>query len=258
MAISYDVQDGIAIIKFNNPAKLNALTLAMYEELANSFKRAAGDPKVAVCILTGEGEKSFCVGADLDESIPFLMEGNHDISEWDDTHLKNTQMFKPIIGAVNGYCFGGGLEILLSTDIRISSNTALFGFPEVGIGVVPAGGTLVRLVRQISYARTMELILTGRKFSAVEALSYGILNEVVEPSELMDHALCYAEMILDNSANAVQVAKESVIRLMSLPMEAAFHEEALWGQRAFTNKDAEEGIKAFFENRKPKFPSKNW
>jgi enoyl-CoA hydratase len=258
MAIHYDVQDGIAQITFNNPEKLNAMTLQMYEDIADSFKRAASDPKVGVCILTGAGEKSFCVGADLSESIPFLMEGDHDISAWDDSHLKHTKMFKPIISAVNGYCFGAGLEILLATDIRIASKNAIFGLPEVGIGAVPAGGTLVRLVKQIPYARAMELILTGRKFSAAEALEYGILNQVTEPDELLPTAISLAESMLQNSSNAVQVAKESVLRLMSLPMDSAFHEEALWGQKAFLNKDAAEGIQAFFEKRKPEFPSKKW
>ncbi len=257
MSIKYDVQDGVALITINRPDKHNSLTLAMYSDLANAFKQAAADPKVGVCILTGAGEKAFCVGADLTESIPHLAKG-HLISEWNDTHLKNTPMFKPIIGAVNGMCMGGGLELLLGTDIRLATRDARFSFPEVGIGAVPAGGSLVRLVRQISFNRAMELILTGRVFSAQEALDYNILNQVVAAEELMAGAYKYAEMILAQSAVAVQTAKESILRLMSLPMETAFHEEALWGARAFESADTKEGLRAFYEKRKPVFPSKKW
>jgi enoyl-CoA hydratase/carnithine racemase len=241
----------------DRPEKLNSLTLAMYDQLAAAFKNAAADPKVGVCILTGAGTKSFCVGADLTESIPHLAKG-HLISEWNDTHLKNTPMFKPIIGAVNGMCMGGGLELLLGTDIRFAVPEAKFSFPEVGIGAVPAGGSLVRLVRQISFSRTMELILTGKTFSAEQALAYNILNDVVEAKELMNHALQCAEQILSRSAIAVQTAKESILRMMSIPMETAFHEEALWGARAFESVDTKEGLQAFYEKRKPTFPSKKW
>lgn len=257
MAIDYDVQNGIALITINRPEKRNSLTLAMYDQLADSFKRAAADPKVGVCILTGAGDKAFCVGADLTESIPHLAKG-HLISEWNDTHLKNTPMFKPIIGAVNGLCMGGGLELLLGTDIRVAVADAKFSFPEVGIGAVPAGGSLVRLVRQISFCRTMELILTGKTVSAQQALDYQILNDVVASDDLMKTAYQYAEQILSKSATAVHVAKESILRMMSIPMETAFHEEALWGARAFESEDTKEGLQAFYSKRKPVFPSKKW
>lgn len=255
--ISYEVNKGIAVIKFNRPEKLNTLTLQMYEDLGKAFQRAQSDPEVAVCILTGEGQKAFCVGADLTESIPYLNQG-HYIDEWDAAHLKHIKMSKPIIGAINGMCMGGGFEIMLGTDIRVASDKAVFALPEVSLGIVPAGGTLVRLARQIPYVRAMELILSGEKIDAKTALDYGILNYVVEPEEVMDKAMEIAEKFLSLSTVAVQTAKEAVIKLREIPLEQAFETEAMLGYKAFTSSDAKEGLDAFYNKRKPDFPSRKW
>lgn len=255
--IIYEVKDGTAIIKFNRPEKLNTLTLQMYEDLGNAFIQAQSDPTVAACILTGEGEKAFCVGADLGESIPYLSEG-HYIDEWDAAHLKHIKMNKPIISAINGMCMGGGFEIMLGTDIRVSSRTAIFSLPEVSLGIVPAGGTLTRLSRQIPYAKAMELILTGDKIDAQKALEYGILNYVVEPDQVMNKAREIANKFRSLSTTAVQIAKEAVIKLKEMPLDQAFEVEAMIGYKAFTSPDAKEGLKAFYSKRKPNFPSKKW
>ncbi len=255
--ISYEVQGGIAVIKINRPEKLNTLTLQMYEDLGAAFQMAQSDPEVAVCILTGEGEKSFCVGADLVESIPYLNQG-HYIDEWDAAHLKHIKMNKPIISAINGMCMGGGFEIMLGTDIRVASSTSIFALPEVSLGIVPAGGTLARLARQIPYVKAMELILTGDKIDAQKALEYGVLNYVVEPSQVMCKAMEIAEKFLSLSTTAVQIAKESAIKLREMPLEQAFETEAMLGYKAFTSEDAKEGLDAFYNKRKPNFPSKKW
>lgn len=255
--IGYEVQNGIAVIKFNRPEKLNTLTLQMYEDLGTAFQMAQSNPAVAVCILTGEGERSFCVGADLVESIPYLNQG-HYIDEWDAAHLKHIKMNKPIICAINGMCMGGGFEIMLGTDIRVASSTSIFALPEVSLGIVPAGGTLVRLARQIPYVKAMELILTGDKIDAQKALEYGVLNYVVEPSQVMDKAMEIANKFLSLSTTAVQIAKESVIKLREMSLEQAFETEAMLGYKAFTSADAKEGLDAFYNKRKPNFPSKKW
>lgn len=257
MSIKYEVQGGIALITLNRPEKLNTLTLQMYEDLGAAFIEAGRDPKVAVCVLTGAGEKAFCVGADLTESIPHLANG-HYIDEWDFAHMKHVAMYKPIIAAVNGFCMGGGFEILFGTDIRVASSKAVFKLPEVSLGIVPAGGTLARLARQIPYARAMELILTGRQITAAEALDYGILNYVVEPAQVMDKAMEIAGSILPLSTTAVQTAKESVLKLLGLPLEAAYDTESMLGYKAFTSADAKEGLAAFYEKRSPRFPSQKW
>lgn len=255
--IGYEVHSGIAVIKFNRPEKLNTLTLQMYEDLGAAFQMAQSNPEVAVCILTGEGEKSFCVGADLVESIPYLNQG-HYIDEWDAAHLKHIKMNKPIISAINGMCMGGGFEIMLGTDIRVASSTSIFALPEVSLGIVPAGGTLARLARQIPYVKAMELVLTGDKIDAQKALEYGLLNYVVEPSQVMDKAMEIAGKFLSLSTTAVQIAKESVIKLKEIPLEQSFETEAMLGYKAFTSADAKEGLDAFYNKRKPNFPSKKW
>lgn len=251
MAIRYASATHIAVITIDRPEKLNALTLTMYQELGAAFVRAKNDPDVRVIILTGAGERAFCVGADLTESIPALAEGRFDISEWDDAHLKHTGLHKPVITAVNGMCMGGGFEIMLATDLRVASDTSVFALPEPGIGIVPAGGTLARLTRQIAHAHAMEILLTADRFSAQQMQTMGVLNRVVPQAELMPTAIALARKIAALSPSATQLIKESVYDLADRPLDEAFHHEAIWGQRAFTSPDAKLGLTAFYERRKP-------
>ncbi|MEU5702180.1 enoyl-CoA hydratase/isomerase family protein [Streptomyces aurantiacus] len=254
--ITLDRDGDVAIIRFDRADKLNALTLAMYDELGEAFAEVRDDDAYAVAVLTGSGERAFCVGADLTESIPALAEGRFDISHWDAAHQKHTRLFKPVIAAVNGLCLGGGFEIMLSTDIRIATESAEFALPESGVGVVPAGGTLTRLTRQIPYAWAMELMLQGDRISATQALRYGLLNEVVPAHDLMEAALERAHRLAGRSGSALATIKEAVLRLGDLPQDQAFHSEALYGQKAFTSSDAREGLSAFAERRPPDFPSR--
>lgn len=253
--VRLDRSGAIATITIDRPEKLNALTLAMYDELGAAFSEVRDNPAIAVAILTGAGDRAFCVGADLTESIPVLTSGSFDISRWDDAHQKNSRLDKPVIGAVNGLCLGGGFEILLSTDLRIATDTATFAFPETGIGIVPAGGTLVRLARQIPYAFAMDLLLRGTRIDAATAQRYGIVNEVVPAADLLGTAMTVAEELLTRSRTAVAIAKRAVRELLDLPSEAAFRREAELGQEAFTSDDAREGLAAFAERRPPRFPS---
>ncbi|MDQ7909990.1 enoyl-CoA hydratase/isomerase family protein [Phytohabitans sp. ZYX-F-186] len=256
MTITLERQDAVAVVTIDRPEKLNSLTLAMYRQLGEALIEVHADPAIAVAVLTGRGERAFCVGADLTESIPALAEGRFDISEWDDAHQKHVRQRKPVIAAVNGLCLGGGFEIMLSTDIRIASATAEFGLPEVGIGVVPAGGTLVRLTRQIPYAWAMQLMLGGDRVGAETALRFGLLNDVVAPDALLDTAMTWAARLARNSGTAMAVVKEAVQYLSDLPSDQAFRYEALLGQKAFTSADAREGMAAFYAGRRPNFPSR--
>ena len=139
MAIAYELSGGVAEIRFDRPAKLNALTLDMYEQLGQAWADARDDPAVRVVLLTGAGERAFCVGADLEESIPALASGRFDISRWDPAHLKGMAFYKPIVAAVNGLCLGGGFEILLATDIRIASSTRELRLPRADHGLRARG-----------------------------------------------------------------------------------------------------------------------
>jgi len=249
MTIAYQVEDRVAIIRFDRPGKLNALTLAMYRELGAAFERARDDDGVRVVVLTGAGDRAFCVGADLGESIPALARNEITISAWDAAHLKGVALHKPVIAAINGLCLGGGFEIMLATDLRIASADAKFGLPEPKLGIVPAGGTLVRLRRQVAHAHAMELLLTGRQFSADRMKAFGIVNEVVPRADVLDTALAWAREIRGLSPTALAVIKKSVDRLADLPLAEAFDEEARLGQVAFTSADAQQGLAAFAQGR---------
>lgn len=255
-AVTYAVDDGIALVTIDRPDKLNALTLDMYEQLSRAFDLARDDDRVGVVIVTGAGERAFCVGADLYESIPALAEGLFDVSHWDGAHQKHTTLYKPVIAAVSGLCLGGGLELMLSADLRICSDDARFALPEAGVGVVPAGGTLTRLVRQIPYALAMELMMLGDQIGADEAARFGLVNRVVPPGAVMQAAREMAQRLLSRSGSALEIIKSSVLRLSDMPADVAFHAEAMYGQKAFTSQDAQEGLAAFAERRPAAFPTR--
>ena len=250
MSILYRVDAGVAHVSFNRPEKLNAMTLAMYEELGRAFERAQTDVDVRVILLTGSGDKAFCVGADLTESIPALAEGRFDISEWDRAHIKQDGFYKPVVAAINGLCMGAGFEIMLAADIRVASDTAEFALPEASMGFVPAGGTLVRLTRQIAFAHAMEIMLTGQRFKAARLAEMGLINRVVPPAQLQEAALSYAHAIASKGRVAVEVIKRAALTLGHLPLGEAFEQEAVLGQTAFTSPEAKEGLRRFIDRKR--------
>lgn len=245
MAIDVTRDGAVATVRFARPEKLNALTLAMYDDLGRAFAEIGCDDRIHAVVLAGAGDRAFCVGADLTESIPALASGRFDISAWDPAHLKTGAFYKPIVAAVRGLCLGGGFEIMLATDLRIAAEDAVFQLPEVGHGFVPAGGTLVRLTRQIAYAHAMELMLTGRRFTAAELLSRGVLNQVVASDRVESTAAALAAEIADRSPLAVQTIKEAALTLHDLPVDEAFAREAALGQRTFTSDDTKRALARF-------------
>ena len=245
MSIEVTREKAIGTIRIARPEKLNAMTLAMYDALGQAFVELRDDPEIRVVVLTGAGERSFCAGADLTESIPALASDRFDISAWDPAHLKGVAFYKPIVCAINGLCIGAGFEIMLATDIRIAAEGAQFQLPEPSMGFVPAGGTLVRLVRQIGYAPAMEILLTARRFSAFQMKAAGVINQIVPAAEVEKTAFAVAEEIARLSSSAVQTIKEAVLTLQDLPLDEAFAAEAVIGQRTFTSEDARKGLSAF-------------
>jgi enoyl-CoA hydratase len=250
MGILYAVDAGVAHVTIDRPEKLNALTLEMYQGLGDAFRRAQADPAVRVILLTGSGERAFCVGADLTESIPALAENRFDISEWDGAHIKQDDFYKPVVAAINGLCLGGGFEIMLAADIRVAADHAEFALPEAALGIVPAGGTLVRLTRQIAFVHAMELMLTGQRFGAARLAEIGLLNRVVPGAELKDAALSYAQAIAAKGSVAVEVIKRAALTLGHLPFAEAFRQEAALGQTAFTSPEAKEGLRNFIHRKR--------
>lgn len=248
--IRFDKQDRIATVTINRPDAMNALTVEMLAALDAAFEEFNNDDDLWVAILTGAGDKAFCSGMDLKEAIPLITEGDS-LGYDDPTKRQFSDIFKPIITAVNGYCIAGGLEMLEGTDLRIAAEHATFGLGEVRWGIIPTGGTHIRLPRQIPWAVAMELLLTGQPIDAQRAYSIGLVNQVVPADELMPAALKLAETICKNGPLAVRTAKEIAVR--SLGLESGFALERILGERVMNSEDAKEGPRAFLEKRPPKF-----
>ncbi len=246
----YEKHGKIAIMTINRPKAMNAFTEEMLAAMDAAFEDFQKDSDLWVAILTGAGEKAFCSGMDLGEAIPKLNAGEA-MGYEDHTKRPFSDVFKPIITAVNGFCIAGGMEFMQGTDIRIAAEHARFGLGEVRFGLVPAGGTHVRLPRQIPWAVAMELLLTGEHIDASRAYDIGLINKIVPKENLLDEAMRVAEQICKNSPLAVQTAKEIVVRQADL--ENAFVLEKALAARVFGSHDAQEGPKAFMERREPRF-----
>jgi enoyl-CoA hydratase len=264
----YEKRDGIAILTLNRPEQRNAFSPQTMVLLARAWKDFREDDAMRVAILTGAGDTAFCAGGDLKLLLPMFTGARQPETEWDHELMSNLgdvmatallrpfELYKPIIAAVNGYAMAGGSEILQSTDIRIASRTASFGLTEVKRGLVPGGGSMVRLQRQIPYAKAMELLMTGDNMTAEEAHRVGFINEVVEPEALMPRALELAAKIAKNAPLAVQAIKETAIRTNGIPLEEAFKIEHECSAKVMTSSDAREGPRAFAEKREPVFKGK--
>jgi len=249
----YEKRDRIAVMTINRPEAMNAFTADMLRGMDAAFADFNADPDLWVAILTAAGDRVFSAGMDLKEAIPMLQAGD-EMGYEDHTKRPFSDIFKPIIAAVNGFCIAGGLEFLQGTDIRIAAENATFGLGEVRWGIIPTGGTHIRLPRQIPWAVAMELLLTGKPIDARRAYEIGLINEVVAAEELMPAALKWAETICKNGPLAVRTAKEIAVRAFN--MEPGFVLEKALGARVFASEDAKEGPRAFAEKRKPRFTGK--
>jgi enoyl-CoA hydratase/carnithine racemase len=239
----------IVIVTIDNQARRNAMPRAMMAELAvlwDRFERSAH----RCIILTGAGERAFSAGADLSGDLSADPEIARVVN---DALLKNRPYTKPIIAAVNGDCVGGGVELLLSTDVRAAVPHARFGLPEVRWSIYPFGGATVKLVEQIGYVHAMDLLLTGKLIDAAEAARLGLVNRVVPAEALMPWALETAETIAANSPTAVQAVKEQISATIAAH---ALSREALdqqLGDRVRASDHFREGVAAFREKRKPHY-----
>lgn len=260
----YEKRGGIAYLTMNRPEKRNALSPELMVRLADAWTDFRDDPEVRVAILTGAGDVAFSAGADLGLLIPLMSGAREPEDDWDkrlisDRHvmraalLRGFELYKPVIAAVNGFALAGGSEIIQATDLRLAAPQATFGLSEVKRGIIPAGGSLVRLARQIPHAKAMEILLTGEPMSAEEALRVGFVNEIVPADRLVARAEELANRIAGNGPLAVQACKEAVLRTSGLPLEDAFKIESECAARVMRTADAIEGPRAFMEKRKPEF-----
>jgi enoyl-CoA hydratase len=260
----YEKREGIAYLTMNRPEKRNALSPEMIVRLAEAWTDFRDDGDVRVAILTGAGERAFCAGADLGRLIPLFTRAREPDDEWDErlladrstmdrALLRDFELYKPVIAAINGFALAGGTEIVQATDLRLSVPAAEFGLSEVKRGLFPGGGSTVRLARQIPHCKAMEILLTGRPLSAEEAHRIGLINEIVPPERLLAQAEELARTIAANGPLAVQACKESVLRTSGLPLGEALRVESECARRVFASEDAVEGPRAFIEKRPPVF-----
>jgi len=240
----------IVLVTIDNQPRRNAMTRAMLADLAALWDRLDIDPECRCVVLTGAGEKAFSSGADLGGDLSASPETAAIVNR---ALLKNTPFSKPIVAAVNGDCVAGGLELLLSTDIRAAVPDARFGLPEVRWSIYPFGGATVKLAQQIGQVHAMDLLLTGRLVDAAFAAQVGLVNLVIERSRLLDWAMQSAAMIAANSPSAVQAVKT---QLSASIADYARSREALeqeLGDRVRASPHFKEGVAAFLEKRNPDY-----
>jgi enoyl-CoA hydratase/carnithine racemase len=244
-----DVGGLITLITIDNQSKRNAMSRAMLGELATLWDRL-DTSHVRCIVVTGAGEKGFCAGADIGGDLTADETTARTINR---ALLKTSTFSKPIVAAVNGDCAGGGVELLLATDVRGAAQHARFGLPEVRYAIYPFGGATVKLVQQIGYVHAMDLLLTGRLVNADFAERIGLINQVVPAGGLMDWAMETARAIAANSPAAVQAVKTQISSSIA---DYAISREALeqqLGDKVRTSSDFAEGVAAFREKRKPNY-----
>lgn len=251
--IKLDVKDNVAVMKIDRPKALNALNTEVLLELEKALEEIKNNESLKVTIITGEG-RSFVAGADIaemkdktaDEAKIFSRLGNKIFREVEKLEI-------PVIAAVNGFALGGGCELAMACDIRIASEKAKFGQPEVGLGITPGFGGTQRLSRLVGKAKAKELIFTADIINAFEAEKIGLVNKVVKPEELDQITLEMAQKIASKGKLAVMNSKEAINRGLEADIDTALSiEENLFGL-CYSSEDQKEGMQAFLEKRSPKF-----
>jgi enoyl-CoA hydratase/carnithine racemase len=239
----------VAVVTIDNQPRLNAMTRAMMAGLAKVWDELERGATRCI-VLTGAGGRAFSAGADISGDLSAREETAKVIGN---ALLKARPYTKPIVGAVNGDCVGGGLELLLSTDIRVAAPHARFGLPEVKWSIYPFGGATIKLIQQIGHVHAMDLLLTARLIDAAEAARLGLINQVVEAERVLPVALEIAERIAKNSPSAVQAVKQQISATLADHAKSREKLEQELGDRVRGGKDFQEGVAAFREKRQPKY-----
>jgi enoyl-CoA hydratase len=255
--IKTEIRDGILFLTIDRPKVLNALNAQTVEEIGEAFWQARRDDNVKAVIVTGSGEKAFVAGADINELAQKTPMSGKDTSERGQQIFLAIERFpKPVIAAINGFALGGGCELALACHMRVASEKAQLGLPEVTLGIIPGYGGTQRMARLLGKAKALELICTGDRVGAVEAERIGLVNKVVPPDQLMSTAEELARKIMTRGPLAVRAAIEAVMSGSEMPFEEGqFLEATLFGLLC-ASEDTKEGMKAFLEKRPADFKGK--
>ncbi len=252
--ILFAVDEGVAVLTFNRPKALNAMNSETIAELADAVAVCGKDEAVKALVLTGAGERAFVAGADISqmrdlrpqEALAFMEQGQ-------ETLRRVETLPKPVIAAVNGFALGGGTEIALACDIRFASEKALFGQPEILIGLIPGWGGTQRLARIVGMGRAKEMILSGGQIDAKRAFEIGLVNRLFPPEQLLPETVAFARKLAALPGFALKMAKHSINFGADLPLDNACRIEAECCAQCFSTDDQKEGMGAFLEKRKPVF-----
>ncbi len=237
----------IGIVQLNRPDALNALSPDLMKELVDALEAFDADEAIGCMVLTG-GEKVFAAGADIKrmaEASAMDMLLIDQLARWD----RIRKLHKPVVAAINGYALGGGCELSMMCDMIIAGENAKFGQPEINIGVIPGAGGTQRLTRAVGKAKAMELILTGRNFTAAEALEMGLINKVVPPELTIEEAKTLAKTIAGKPGIAVRLGKEAILKAFDTTIEGGLDYERKLFYLLFASADQKEGMQAFMEKR---------
>jgi enoyl-CoA hydratase len=263
--IHFELDDHVAWITIDRPEARNSLDLEHFAQLRRAWERFDEDDDAWVAVVTGTG-RDFCTGADLKTYIPEITAlaeqiragqvdtvGGYRLDDGVKAVLRDVEIYKPIVAAVNGTCVAGGMELLGGCDIRVAVPEATFGVLEPKRGLFAGGGTTVRLPRQVPFPAAMELLLCADRVPASRALAMGLLNEVVPAERLRDTAEAYARRITANAPLAVRKTKESVLRGLAVDLAEAYRIESKLAKEVFASEDAKEGPAAFAAKRPPRW-----
>ena len=252
---------GVALVTIDRAGKANSLNPRALRELAAAWRELAADDRVRCAVLTGAGERVFCSGMDLTETIPVAQafargeqvdpEAFEGLRSVGTATLAAFDLGKPLVAAVGGHCRGGGFDLMLAAELRVAVPEATFALEEVALGLFPTGHATVMLPRQIAWVHAHEIMLTARPFSAARALEIGILNRVVERAALLDTAFELADAVAANAPLAVRATRSGVRELLHLPLEEAYRRQEELGRPLRRTEDAREAQRAFIEKRRP-------
>jgi enoyl-CoA hydratase len=267
MALIYEKRDAVAYLTLNRPEAHNCIDPETVLELVDAWQDYRDDAALRCAIITGAGNQTFCAGADLGRLIPLFTGARKPETDADrkvaadpflaqKAFLRDFELYKPLIAAVNGNAIAGGMELLYATDIRIVAEEARFGLQEVKWAIFPMGGSTVRLPLQLPHARVMEMLLTGELMDSQEAWRLGFVNRVVPAADVMAEAEKFARLIVRNGPLAVTAIKKSVLTNYGLTVTEGLARELEHGIPVFLSKDAQEGPRAFKEKRAPRYRGK--